>query len=844
MRVHEVAKKLKIDSREVVKIGKELDIGVANSMTNLEDADVEKIKNYINNQKKKVVKKPKKEEVSPRVNVEEIEKKLAKEAKEKIELKQKQIETQKEIKKEKQNTERKGNRTDNKSKQGDKSSKKEFVDSKKPFKTDKNKNTNKSNKDGFEKKDGKHFSQGRDNSSFNKKNSDNKFKKDGRFEKKNVKADESIDELELPKDRINKTVAKSKSKQKQSKRENKLFNDDLENSKIKRDLTKKTGNTISKQKKAAKKEDKTEDKNKVYKVSFPVTVKEFSEAIEASTAEVITKLMSLGIMATINQNLDEDVVELLAMEMDIEIEKPEPEIEVPLEDQFNLNIVDNEEDLELRAPVVTVMGHVDHGKTSLLDKIKSTKVTAGEAGGITQHIGAYTVRVRDNKITFLDTPGHEAFTMMRMRGAQVTDIAILVVAADDGVMPQTIEAIAHSKSAGVPIIVAINKIDKPTANPDRVKQELVEHGLVSEDWGGDTIMVPVSAKTGQGIDDLLEMILLVAEVQELKANPNRNAVCSIIEAQLDTGKGPVATVLVQKGTLKVGDNVASGSSSGRIRAMLNDKGKNVKKAGPSMPVEIQGLSEVPNAGDLLYVFDDDKSARAFAEKVHEREKQEQFRATKISLDDIFARIKEGDLKDLNLIVKADVKGSVEAVNQSILKLSSDEVKINIVHSGVGGITESDITLAKASHAIIIGFNVRPNNNSLEVAKAEEVDIRTYTVIYKAIEDIENAVKGMHAPKFVENFIGRCEVRDTFKLPNGTIIAGGYVISGKITRDSQVQILRDDIIIHKGEVSSLKRFKDDVKEVATGYECGIGIDDFNDIKVGDIIEASIMEEVQQ
>lgn len=824
MRVHELARNLKLDNREVVRIGKELDIDIANSMSTLTDDEANKIKDAINaNNSPKETKSKKK--ANPRVNIEEIEKKLTKEAEEKQKLEEiKREEKLKEESKSKAAMEEKKDKNKTVEKTPDKQAK---------SKQDKEK----SNIENRDRKGNKFSQKPNDNSSFSKDK--NHKKSNNRFQQE----ESPIEDLEPNKDKSNKKLSKSKQKQKQSKRENKFYSDENEIKHFKRDLTKKTGNTVSKQKKAAKKEDKVE-KDKVYKVTFPISVKEFSDAIESTTSEVITKLMGLGVMATINQNLDEDVVDLLALEMGIEIEKPEPEVEAPVEELFDLDHEDKEEDLVKRAPVVTVMGHVDHGKTSLLDKIKSTKVTAGEAGGITQHIGAYTVRSGDEKITFLDTPGHEAFTTMRMRGAQVTDIAILVVAADDGVMPQTIEAISHSKSAGVPIIVAINKIDKPTANPERVKQELAEQNILAEDWGGDTIMVPVSAKTGEGIDELLEMVLLVAEVLELKANPNREAVCSVIEAQLDVGRGPVATVLVQNGTLKVGDNVASGSSSGRIRAMTNDKGKNVKKAGPSMAVEIQGLSEVPNAGDLLYVFKDEKSARTFAETVHEREKEEQFRATKVSLDDIFSKIKEGSLKDLNLVVKGDVKGSVEAVCQSILKLSTDEVKINIIHSAVGGITESDITLAKASDAIIIGFNVRPNNNSLELAKKEEVDIRTYTVIYKAIEDLENAVKGMHAPEFVENFIGRCEVRDTFKLPNGSIIAGGYVISGKITRDSLVQILRDDIIIHQGNVSSLKRFKDDVREVATGYECGIGIDDFNDLKVGDIIEASIMEEVKR
>lgn len=820
MRVHEVAKSLKIDNVEVVRIGKKLGLKVANSMTNLEDSDVIKIKEYVKKSSKP--KEAPEKEVSPRVNVEEIEKKLAKQAKEKEILEQKEKEN-KQIKRETtiKTSKRPSDNLDDKS-----------------TKFSKDKDTKTRDKDNYKKKDSKNSFNNND-----KKKPLNKSQKNSVSKRKDTKDDKET--LDTKKQRVNKKTSKSIQKQKDSKRENKLFNNNKSNDKtIKRDLTKKTGNTVSKQKRTAKKEDKVaEQESNVYKVEFPVTVKDFAEAIDKTSADVITKLMGLGVMATINQNLDEEVVELLAIEFDIEIETPEPEVEIPIEEQFNLDYEDKPEDLITRAPVVTVMGHVDHGKTSLLDKIKSSKVTAGEAGGITQHIGAYTVDLNENKITFLDTPGHEAFTMMRMRGAQVTDIAILVVAADDGVMPQTIEAIAHSKSAGVPIIVAINKMDKPEANTDRVKQELIDHGLVPEDWGGDTIVVPVSAHTGDGIDELLDMILLVSEVQELKANPNRLAVCSVIEAELDTGKGPVATVLVQKGTLKIGDNVASGSSSGRIRNMTNDKGESVRKAGPSIPVEIQGLSEVPNAGDLLYAFEDDKIARSYAETVRDKNKEEQFKSTKVSLDDLFSRIKEGELKDLNLIVKGDGKGTVEAVNQSIQKISSDEVKINIIHSGVGGIAESDISLASTSNAIIIGFNVRPNNNSLEIAKEENVDIRTYTVIYKALEDIEAAVKGMHAPKYVENFIGRAEVRDTFKLPNGTIIAGSYMISGKITRDSQVKILRDDIIIHEGEVESLRRFKDDVKEVASGYECGIGIDNFKDLKVGDIIEASIMEEVK-
>lgn len=833
MRVHELAKSLKIDNREVVKVAKELELNVANSMTILDEDEVNTIRNYFN--KKTSKSKPSKAVSKPRVNVDEIEKRLAQQAKEKeqkeIEEKRKSEEAKRQKEQAARNKEKREatKPREEKAREATKKpiEKNDFKD--KSQRSEKTTRTDRRDSSGQKEKFVKKDSAPKDG----RKVPSQQYKKDAPQKEGTVS---SVD-------RGNKPYNKRKTAQKNNKREDKLFNErETKPSTFRRDLTKKTGLAASKQKAAQRKDDKPQDGTNVYSIKFPITVKEFGESIDRTTAEIITKLMGLGVMATINQNLDEDVVELLAMELGVEIETPEPEVEVPISEQFGLDFEDKEENLEKRAPVVTVMGHVDHGKTSLLDKIKSTKVTAGEAGGITQHIGAYTVRVEDEKITFLDTPGHEAFTMMRMRGTQVTDIAILVVAADDGVMPQTIEAIAHARNAEVPIIVAINKMDKPEANPERVKQELVEQNLIPEDWGGDTIVVPVSAHTGEGINELLDMVLLVAEVQELKANPNRLAVASVIEAKLDIGKGPVATVLVQKGTLKVGDNVASGISSGRIRNMLNDKGKSVKKAGPSIPVEIHGLSEVPNAGDLLYAFADEKEARSYADTVNQKIRSEQLQTTKVSLDDLFSRIREGELKELNLIVKGDVKGSVEALVQSILKIPTDEVKINIVHTGVGGIVESDISLASASNAIIIGFNVRPNNNSLDIAKEEKIDIRTYTVIYKALEDIESAIKGMHAPKFIENFIGRAEVRDTFKLPNGTIIAGSYMISGKITRDSKVQILRDGIIIHQGDVQSLRRFKDDVKEVSSGYECGIGIDDFNDIQVGDILEASIMEEV--
>jgi translation initiation factor IF-2 len=513
--------------------------------------------------------------------------------------------------------------------------------------------------------------------------------------------------------------------------------------------------------------------------------------------------------------------------------------------EMEFDAEDDEKDLVTRPPIVTVMGHVDHGKTSLLDAIRNTRITSGEAGGITQHIGASVIEVQGKAITFLDTPGHEAFTSMRSRGAKVTDIAILVVAADDGIMPQTVEAINHAKAAEVPIIVAINKIDKPNINIDRVKQELSEHNLVPEDWGGDTICVGVSALKKTGIEELLDMILLVAEVEELKANPNRLAKGTIIEANLDKGRGPVATVLIEKGTLKKGDFVITGTSYGKIRVMVNSRGKRINMAGPSIPVEITGLSEVPEAGDILYSVKDEKFAKDMVEKLKRKHKDEVNKSgAKVSLDDLFSRIQSGEIQDLNLIVKADVKGSIEAVKQSLEKLSIKEVKVNTIHGGVGGINETDIMLASASNAIVIGFNVRPTSGAIELAKQEDVDIRTYRVIYHAIEDIEAAVKGMLAPEFKEVLQGRAEVRATFKVPNIGTVAGLYVTQGKITRKSKVRLLRNEIVIHEGDIHSLKRFKDDASEVATGYECGLGIDRFNDVKEGDIIEAYIMEEIKR
>ena len=582
---------------------------------------------------------------------------------------------------------------------------------------------------------------------------------------------------------------------------------------------------------------------KVTSIELPetVTIKELADKMKIPAAQIIKKLFLEGKMYNVNSDITYDEAEEIALEYDILCEH---EVVVDVIEEMLKEEEENEEDLQPRPPVVCVMGHVDHGKTSILDAIRKTSVTSGEAGGITQHIGAYVVEVNGQKITFLDTPGHEAFTAMRLRGAQSTDIAILVVAADDGVMPQTIEAINHAKAAEIDIIVAINKIDKPSANIDRVKQELTEYGLIAEDWGGTTIMVPVSAHTGEGLQDLLDMILLDAEVKELKANPNRKGRGLILEAQLDKGRGPVATVLVQKGTLNVGDNVTVGTAFGKIRAMIDDKGRRVKKAGPSTPVEILGLNEVPQAGEVFIATDTEKEARAMAETfiATKREKMLADTKSKLSLDGLFDQIQAGQIKDLNIIVKADVQGSVEAVKQSLAKLSNDEVAVKVIHGGVGAINESDVTLASASNAIIIGFNVRPDNQAKIIAEQEKVDLRLYRVIYNAIEDIEAAMKGMLEPTFEEKIIGHAEVRQTYKVSGVGTIIGGYVQDGKIVRNCKVRLLRDNVVIHEGELASLKRFKDDVKEVNSGYECGMSFEKYNDIKEGDQIEAFVMEEV--
>ncbi|ODG91155.1 translation initiation factor IF-2 [Gottfriedia luciferensis] len=591
------------------------------------------------------------------------------------------------------------------------------------------------------------------------------------------------------------------------------------------------------------KNNSTENTSNKIIFSGSLKVSELAKKLGKEPSELIKKLFMLGIMATINQDLDKDTIELLASDYGVEVEE---EVIVDENDfESFIDEADDEANLQERPPVVTIMGHVDHGKTTLLDYIRKSKVTAGEAGGITQHIGAYQVEIEGKKITFLDTPGHAAFTTMRARGAQVTDITIIVVAADDGVMPQTVEAINHAKAAEVPIIIAVNKMDKESANPDRVMQELTEHGIVSEAWGGDTIFVPISALNGNGVDQLLEMILLVSEVEEYKANPSRKALGTVIEAELDKGKGAVATLLVQNGTLKVGDPIVVGTSFGRVRAMVNDLGRRIKEAGPSMPVEITGLNEVPQAGDRFMVFADEKRARQVGEaRASQAVMQQRSESSKLSLEDLFAQIQEGNVKEINLIVKADVQGSVEAMAASLQKIEVEGVKVKIIHTGAGAITESDVILASASNAIIIGFNVRPDVNAKRTADLENVDIRLHRIIYKAIEEIESAMKGMLDPEFEEKVIGQAEVRQVFKVSKVGTIAGCYVTDGKITRDSGVRLIRDGIVVFEGQLDTLKRFKDDVKEVATNYECGITIEKYNDIKEGDVIEAYVMEEIKR
>ena len=636
---------------------------------------------------------------------------------------------------------------------------------------------------------------------------------------------EHSDHEEEPKNKKNEKQDKKEKNKKQDKKESK--------------------NTEHIEEKKEEKQDKAEveeqNDNDIIVLDETVVVGEFATLIGVPPTQVIMSLMKMGIMANINQNIKFETAEKIAFEFDKLVELKEPE-----EEKEDIIIQeDSEEDLELRPPIVTVMGHVDHGKTSLLDAIRKTKVTDKEAGGITQHIGASEVYINGKKVVFLDTPGHEAFTQMRLRGAQVTDIAILVVAADDGIMPQTIEAISHAKAADIPIIVAINKIDKPTANIEKVRQELSNNGLLVEDWGGDIIDVPVSAKKGQNLDKLLEMVLLVAEMEELKANPNRPAVGTVIESNLDKGRGPVATVIVSNGTLKVGDPVIAGTAYGKIRALVNDKGQRVKKATPSTPVEILGLNEVPMAGDQFVVMPSEKAARTIGEKRRIKQRDEQMKATsKITLEDLFDKMQEGEVKELDIVLKADVQGSLEAIRQSIEKISNEQVQLKVIHSGVGAVADSDIMLASASNAIVIGFNVRPTSSAIAMAEREQVDMRTYRIIYELIEDIEKAMKGMLDPEYKEVVIGQAEVRETFKVSGVGTIAGSYVTEGKVTRSSKARLVRNGIVIYDGEVASIRRFKDDVKEVARGYECGITLANFNDIKEQDIIEAYEMQEIER
>lgn len=605
------------------------------------------------------------------------------------------------------------------------------------------------------------------------------------------------------------------------------------------------GNKNKKQNKKNAPQQPSEPKELPSKITYTegITVGELSDKLGVDSSEIIKKLFLLGIMANINQSLDIEALELVASDYGVELEE-----EVVIDDN-DLSIyfddVEEDEDAIVRPAVVTIMGHVDHGKTTLLDSIRNTRVTEGEAGGITQHIGAYQITNNGKKITFLDTPGHAAFTTMRARGAQVTDITILVVAADDGVMPQTIEAINHAKEADVPIIVAVNKIDKPTANPDRVMQELAEYNLIPEDWGGDTIFVPLSALSGEGIDDLLEMLILVSEVQELKANPDKAAVGTVIEAELDKSRGPAASLLVQNGTLNVGDALVVGNTHGKVRAMVNDLGKRIKTAGPSTPVEITGLSDVPQAGDRFVVFKDEKKARRIGEAREQQNIIQQRQESKnVTLDNLFEQMKQGEMKDLNVIIKGDVQGSVEALAASLMKIDVEGVNVRIIHTATGAINESDVTLAHASNGIIIGFNVRPDAGAKRAADAENVDMRLHRVIYNVIEEIESAMKGMLDPEFEEKVIGQAEVRQTFKVSKVGTIAGSYVTEGKITRDAGVRVIRDGVVLFEGELDTLKRFKDDAKEVAQGYECGITVAKFNDIKEGDIIEAFVMVEVER
>ena len=859
VRVHELAKGLNLQSKELINIINGLGVEVKSDMSILEGKDLEIGIGHFRKIEAEKNKKNEKKVVRTEKKSDEKKNNVSKERKDNF---------NKDNKNSKEGY-KKDNKSFNKDNKGhkegyNKDNKQNFSKDNKIFNKDKkgnyskdNRNFGKDKKEGFNKDKKQNFN--KDNKPFNKDkkegfNKDNrnfgKDKKDFGRKFDDRKREFLDDVVEVVDPAIEKRDARKthlqgqeKNKKNKSLNEHKMREDRNPNLILKPAKKKNKANHKTKSNSDLEFENKIENVGEI-KIPESITVKDFSESLGINSSQVISKLIALGIMAGLNQEIDFDCASLIAEEFGKTVILETPEITEENE-ILSLDYEDKKEDLVTRPPVVTVMGHVDHGKTSLLDYIRKSKVTSQEAGGITQHIGAYTVNINNSKIVFLDTPGHEAFTAMRSRGAKVTDISILVVAADDGVMPQTIEAINHSKDAGVPIIVAINKIDKEGANPERVKTELADNGLLPEDWGGDVITIPVSAKTGEGIDELLEMVLMVAEVEELKANPNRMAIGTVIEAQLDKGRGPVATILVQKGTLNSGDIVISGTSTGRIRAMFDDKGKKIKKATPSMPAVILGLSEVPEAGSFIYAVKDEKTARGYAQRIINVQKENMIASgNKVSLDDLFDKIQDGNLKEIKIIIKTDVRGTVDAVKNSLEKLSNEEVKVNIIHGAVGGINESDVMLAAASNAIIIGFNVRPSQGAIDLSRHENVDIRTYRVIYDAIEDIKLAVKGMLAPTFVEEVIGRAEVRATFKVPGIGTVAGVYVLNGKVTRNAKVRLLRDGIILHEGEISSLKRFKDDAKELLTGYEGGLGIANYNDLKETDIIEAYIDKEVER
>ena len=960
IKVHELAKKLGVTSKEIISVAEQLGITVKNHLSTLEDEDEIKIESKFgkNNMNDKIEKSTKDEQITKKeqsdspviirrkviiadentenakeekAKKEEQRKKdvgfverkknndynivyrnkpqkpmtaselfgLVKKQKEEpkqppIKEKEQVVEEEKiEVKKEQQeikvnNSSTNNNSNTNNSNMHDKSNYRSNASSAKNNnfnnrnnhmnnRNNNNNNANRNNnyRNGYDRNNGGDYKQGRNNNPNNNFQNNNSFQKqrrplDEKGIEKNIKNIMSQEVLEreitreynknIPKQRVNKQENKIKKtsktrrdetfdsgKLKNLKQENRLSNmfDDQEGGMLDYyDLTTARG---KKNKKKNNVQSEERVKQKIFElkeitIEDGISVKDLATEMKKTTAEVIKKLLGYGIMATINNEIDFDTAFLIAQEFGITAIKKEVVTE---EDILFDDSEDKEEDLQARPPVVVVMGHVDHGKTSLLDAIRSTNVIEGEAGGITQHIGAYKVEINGREITFLDTPGHEAFTSMRARGAQVTDIAILVVAANDGVMPQTIEAINHAKSAGIPIIVAINKIDVEGANPEKVKQDLMRYELVPEEWGGDTVFVEISARKKINIDVLLEMVLLVADMQDLKANPNKQSKGVVIEARLDKTKGPIATMLVQRGTLDVGDTVVVGSVIGRIRAMTNEKGKKVKKAGPSTPVEIIGLTEVPEAGETFYEVKDEKTAKHLIEKRKREQREKSINATpKVSLNELFSQIEKGNLKELNLIVKADVQGSVEAVKSSLEKLSNEEVKVKVIHSNVGGVTESDVNLAKVANAIIIAFNVRPEPIAKETAKKEEVEIKQYSVIYQAIEDVETAMKGMLDPKFEEKVIGNAQVRQIFKVSSIGTIAGCYVTDGKITRNAGVRVIRDNIVVHEGKLSSLKRFKDDVKEVAKGYECGLQIENFNDILEEDTLEIFVMEQIKQ